>query len=72
MLKDEERHRAWDLGLRGIEIWGFAKIGGTFFGVVPRIRIVIFGGLYWGFIVLGPPVCGRVRLFHRHQFWSWN
>ena len=32
--------------------WGFPKIRGTLLGV-PVIRIIIFGGLYWGPLILG-------------------
>ena len=31
--------------------WGFPKIGGTFWR--PRIRIILYWGLYWGNLVLG-------------------
>ena len=34
------------------EIWGFPKIRGTLLGV-PRIGIIISGGLYWGSHILG-------------------
>ena len=53
------------MGLRGIEIWGFAKFGGTFFGVVPGIRIVKFGGLYYVGVSLywGPPFVDGCRRF---------
>ena len=30
-------------------IWGFPKIRGTFLGVL-ILRIIVFGGLYWGLI----------------------
>ena len=33
--------------LIGKTIWGFPRIKGTFLGV-PIIRIIVFGGLYWG------------------------
>ena len=33
-------------------IWGFPKSRGTSLGV-PMIRIIIFGGLYWGPLNLG-------------------
>ena len=32
--------------------WGFPKIRGTFLGV-PIIRIIVFGGLYWGPLIWG-------------------
>ena len=32
--------------------WGFAKIRGTFLGVL-IIRIIVFWGLYWGHPILG-------------------
>ena len=32
--------------------WGIPKIVGTFLGV-PIIRIIVFGGLYWGTLILG-------------------
>ena len=32
--------------------WGFPKIRGTLLGV-PIIRIIVFGGLYWGPLILG-------------------
>ena len=31
---------------------GFPKLGGTFLGV-PIVRIIVFGGLYWGSPILG-------------------
>ena len=34
------------------DMWGFPKIRGTILEV-PIIRIVIFGGLYWGTPILG-------------------
>ena len=34
------------------DMWGFPKIGGTISGV-PRLRIIVFGGLYWGEPTLG-------------------
>ena len=36
----------------GIDIWEYPKIRGTFLGV-PIVRIVVFGGLYWGSPILG-------------------
>ena len=33
-------------------IWGFPKIRGTFLGV-PRIRTIVYWGLYWGPLILG-------------------
>ena len=34
--------------MRGVCVkWGFPKIRGTILGV-PRIRIIVFWGLYWG------------------------
>ena len=33
------------------EIWGFAKIRGTFLGV-PIMRAIVFLGLYWGSPIL--------------------
>ena len=33
-------------------IWGFPKIRGTFWGV-PIIRTTVYGGLYWGPVILG-------------------
>ena len=35
-----------------MDIWGFPKVRGTFFGV-PIMRITIFWGLYWGPLILG-------------------
>ena len=32
--------------------WGFPKIRGTLCGV-PIMRTIVFGGLYWGSLVLG-------------------
>ena len=32
-------------------IWGFPEIRGTILGV-PIMRIIVFGGLYWGTLVL--------------------
>ena len=32
--------------------WGFPKIRGTILGV-PILRIIVFGGLYWGPLILG-------------------
>ena len=37
-------------------IWGFPKIRGTILGV-PIIRIIVFGGLYWG-----PPILGNSHI----------
>ena len=48
-------------GLRRFLMWpalswfcmrGFPKIGGTLLGVT-IIRIIVFGGLYWGPLILG-------------------
>ena len=39
------------LGLQR-DMWGFPKIRGTRLGVL-IMRIIIFGGLYWGPIILG-------------------
>ena len=33
-------------------IWGFPKIWRTFLGV-PIIRIIVFGGLYYGLLIFG-------------------
>ena len=33
-------------------IWGFPKIRGTILGV-PIIKSIVFGGLYWGPLILG-------------------
>ena len=46
-----------DLGLAFVstfseKMWGFPKIRGTFLGI-PIIRIIVFGGLYWGSSILG-------------------
>ena len=38
-------------------IWGFPKIRGTFLGV-PIVRIIVFGGLYWG-----SPIQGKYTWF---------
>ena len=37
------------MGLYG----GFLKVRGTLFGGVPIIRIIVFGGLCWGPLILG-------------------
>ena len=37
-------------------IWGFPKIRGTILGVL-IIRIIVFGGLYWG-----PPILGNSHI----------
>ena len=43
----------WKLGLyRGLWGLGFPKIRGTLLEV-PIIRIIVFGGLYWGPLILG-------------------
>ena len=33
-------------------IWGFPNIRGTFLAV-PIILVIVFGGLYWGPLILG-------------------
>ena len=35
-----------------VVIWGCPKIRGTILGV-PKIRIIVFWGLYWGPLILG-------------------
>ena len=41
--------QVWDAQSR---IWKFPKIRGTFLGV-PIIKTILFGGLYWGPLILG-------------------
>ena len=52
------------LGLKGIigAIWGFPKTRGTLLGV-PIIRIIVFGGLYWGTPILGNYHIGTCGVF---------
>ena len=41
---------AWPVG--HMEKWGFPKLGVPFLEV-SIIRIIVFGGLYWGPLILG-------------------
>ena len=41
-----------ELAGSGLRIWEFPKIRGTLLGV-PIIRTIVFGGLYWGPLILG-------------------
>ena len=41
-------------------IWGFPELGVPFLGV-PRIRTIVFRGLY-----LGPPILGNYHLEYRN------
>ena len=50
-----------DLVFRALQFWarwGFPKIRGRFLGV-PIIRIIAFGGLYWGTLILGNYLLGK-------------
>ena len=50
-----------------IVIWGFPKIRGTILGI-PIIRTVIFGGLYWGSLILGKYHIHSLRPQRRQQW----
>ena len=54
----------------GFPLWGFPKIRGTILGV-PRIRTIVFWGLYWG-----PPILGNYRVLfgvpHNADYSIWG
>ena len=51
-----------------IYIGGFPKFRGTIMGVAPKVRTIVFWGLYWGPLIVGnyqyvPMQCPYIRIY---------